>query len=175
MDIEGFDKTVKTLKLYHRINKNQFDFPGIEGGAVLEKTYVDLLPKEGVLSKLLYPNTTFLIGKRGTGKSTIIARAQQKIRADKDYLSVYVNAKTVYEMDRNNSSVEDINKNILSNAEIKQLRILQMFLSELLKSLKQELNEEKLRYLENLNQKKESLKLNKLVRELTNYLRKGQV
>ncbi|MBC1802705.1 BREX system ATP-binding domain-containing protein [Listeria booriae] len=143
MDIEGFDKTVKTLKLYHRINKNQFDFPGIEGGAVLEKTYVDLLPKEGVLSKLLYPNTTFLIGKRGTGKSTIIARAQQKIRADKDYLSVYVNAKTVYEMDRNNSSVEDINKNILSNAEIKQLRILQMFLSELLKSLKQELNEEK--------------------------------
>lgn len=47
---------------------------------------------------MLKKETTFLVGKKGTGKSTIIERAQYQIRVDKKSLSVYINAKTVFEV-----------------------------------------------------------------------------
>lgn len=52
--------------------------------------YVDILPNNGVLEKLLERGTTFLVGQRGTGKSTIIAMAQDKIAKEKKDLSIYI-------------------------------------------------------------------------------------
>jgi len=43
------------------------------------------------------PSTTFLIGRKGTGKSTIFQRAQAELRRSDDVASAYVDIKTVYE------------------------------------------------------------------------------
>ena len=45
---------------------------------------------------MLRPNTTFLTGRKGTGKSTVFQRAQHEIRKQKSSISAYVDIKTVY-------------------------------------------------------------------------------
>lgn len=133
---------VETLKLYHRINKEKLLVNGIDDNDIIEKIYVDALPNNALLEKILLKKTTFLVGKRGTGKSTIVARGQHQIRKEKEYLSVYINAKTVFELSKGSTSISEEIDEILSPRELQQLIILKTFLDEFLKSLKEELQSE---------------------------------
>jgi Cdc6-like AAA superfamily ATPase len=91
--LQGFQAAAQSLKLYRRA-----ELPGsdAESGLVGE-LYVDPLPQEYVLQTVLKPNTTFLIGRKGTGKSTIFQRLQREIISIKSATSAYIDVKTLYE------------------------------------------------------------------------------
>lgn len=59
--------------------------------------YIDLLPNELILKKALLNNTTFFIGRKGTGKSTIFLRLEQELRKKENYISCYLDVKTIFE------------------------------------------------------------------------------
>jgi len=58
---------------------------------------VDPLHGEAVLNTMLSSSTTFISGRKGTGKSTVFAKAQSQMRERKDLLSVYVDVKALYD------------------------------------------------------------------------------
>lgn len=96
MDVNGFKKVAKSLSLYHRITEDKLAIDKKVKKVNIERLYVDLLPNNEVLESILEEKTTFLVGRKGTGKSTIFARAQYQIHKDKKKLSVYINAKTIF-------------------------------------------------------------------------------
>lgn len=86
----NFLEMVNSLKLAQRAEL----WSGEEN--LISMLYVDPLPSDGVFTQLIQDNTVFLIGRKGTGKSTIFARVQEHFRASKNEISVYVDVKTVY-------------------------------------------------------------------------------
>ena len=91
--LRGFQAAAQSLKLYRRA-----ELPGSEADAALiNSLYVDPLPAEHVLQTFMKPNTTFLIGRKGTGKSTIFQRFQRELMSSKSATSAYVDIKTLYE------------------------------------------------------------------------------
>lgn len=91
--LRKFADATQSLKLYRRaeLRDNETYAP------LIEELYVDPLPNDAVLETMLRPNTTLIVGRKGTGKSTVFQRAQHEIRKTKHYLSAYVDIKTVFE------------------------------------------------------------------------------
>ena len=90
--LNGFFESVESLKKYRRA-----DLIDENGRDLLKELYTDLLPNDYILKKSLKENTTFLIGRKGTGKSTIFLRIEQELREKKGYLPCYLDVKTIYE------------------------------------------------------------------------------
>ncbi|UPJ96399.1 hypothetical protein [Bradyrhizobium sp. 172] len=88
-----FADAAQSLKLYRRaeLSTDESDKP------LIEELYVDPLPSDGVFNAMMRPNTTFLIGRKGTGKSTIFQRSQHEIRKQSHSVSAYLDIKTIYE------------------------------------------------------------------------------
>lgn len=89
----GFSNAAESLKKYRRaelVDDNS-------GKSLLDKLYVDLLPGNVVLEKCMRDNTTFLVGRKGTGKSTIFLKLENEYRKRKQFLPCYVDVKTIYE------------------------------------------------------------------------------
>lgn len=99
----GFFEAVESMKKYRRA-----DLIDEKGRSLLEKLYVDLLPNELILKKGLLNNTTFFIGRKGTGKSTIFLRLEQELRKKENYLPCYLDVKTIYE--KSQSQYSSLNK-----------------------------------------------------------------
>jgi DNA-binding MarR family transcriptional regulator len=91
--LKGFADAAQSLKLYRRA---ELQDPKTDA-LLIGKLYVDPLQNNAVLETLLRPNTTFIIGRKGTGKSTVFQRAQDELRKQRKSLSAYVDIKTVYE------------------------------------------------------------------------------
>lgn len=94
-ELDRFQDAVQTMKLYRRA-----ELQNGAGDDLIEELYVDPLPNEHVHSVLRRPNTTFLVGRKGTGKSTIFSRAQKSLLSEKSAMSTYVDIKTVFESAR---------------------------------------------------------------------------
>lgn len=92
-DLRNFQEAVQSLKLYRRAELVDPD----KGSPLIDALYVDPLPEEQVFRTILRPHTTFLIGRKGTGKSTIFQRLQSELRKTQNRTSAYVDIKTVYE------------------------------------------------------------------------------
>ncbi len=90
MDKDKFFQAIESLKKYRRAELER------EGEDILEKIYTDLLPEDYVLKKCLLDNTTLLIGRKGTGKSTIFLRIEKEIEKKKDMMSCYLDVYTIY-------------------------------------------------------------------------------
>ena len=73
--LEGFFEAVESLKKYRRA-----DLIDNKGRDLLKELYTDLLPNDYILKKTLKENTTFLVGRKGTGKSTIFLRLEQELK-----------------------------------------------------------------------------------------------
>ena len=88
-----FGEAAQSLKLYRRAELVR------EGTnqSLIEQLYVDPLPNDAILNGMLRPNTTFITGRKGTGKSTVFQRVQHDIRKRRDAVSAYVDIKTVFE------------------------------------------------------------------------------
>jgi hypothetical protein len=91
--IKSFADAAQSLKLYRRAELIDDETQK----SLIEDLYVDPLPAEGILTALVRPNTSFLIGRKGTGKSTVFQRAQHEIRKQKTSISAYLDIKTIFE------------------------------------------------------------------------------
>ena len=93
---DSFYLMVDSLKKCRRANLSDIN----DDEDIIEELYVDPLDNDFVLKSCLRPNTTILIGRKGTGKSTIIARLQHDVRKENDKLSLYIDVKTIFEQSK---------------------------------------------------------------------------
>ena len=96
MDINKFALICNSLRQYRRAELR--DFEDELGPSAIDSLYVDPLPSNAVLNQVLSPTTTFLLGRKGTGKSTVFAKAQADIRRDKKNISIYLDVKAIYDL-----------------------------------------------------------------------------
>lgn len=92
-ELKGFAEAAHSLKLYRRADLRD----DVNDKNLIDKLYVDPLQNDAVLETMLRDSTTFLIGRKGTGKSTVFQRAQHELRSRDNTISAYVDIKTVYE------------------------------------------------------------------------------
>ena len=88
-----FSRIAESLRQYRRAELK--DFEDELGGKPVSALYVDPLPNDAVLNSVLSSNTTFLLGRKGTGKSTVFAKAQGVFRERTDLLSTYLDVKSL--------------------------------------------------------------------------------
>jgi hypothetical protein len=138
MKKEYFLKAVDTLKLYRRAEL--IDEMGQE---LIAELYVDPLPDNHILKTVLKPNTTFLIGRKGTGKSTIFQRAQDILNDDKTATWAYIDIKTLYESSTAEiiGGIPDFYQESLSSDTIHRVNIFRSFVIELIQKIKDQIYE----------------------------------
>ena len=95
MNIDKFAKIAESLRAYRRAELK--DFESEIGAKPVEQLYVDPLPGNAVLKSVLSSNTTFVLGRKGTGKSTVFAKAQSELRDEKKVISIYIDVKFLYD------------------------------------------------------------------------------
>lgn len=132
-----FLELVDSLKKYRRA-----ELINPENESIIEELYTDPLEWEFILKTLLSPNTTLLIWRKGTGKSTIISRFQHEIRKNKDNLSLYVDVKTIFDKSREQIWVSWEYDWILNESESVKLMTYQNFLSEILNEIQSEIKKD---------------------------------
>lgn len=138
MDTKKFNKIAESLRQYRRADLK--DFEQEIGSQPVDALYVDPLPSDGVLETVLSSNTTFLLGRKGTGKSTVFSRAQSQIRKQNRDISIYVDVKTLYDlMGASDAVVKDIANIAPEVLQSHQLRksFLGSVLSDLIKEIKE--------------------------------------
>jgi hypothetical protein len=96
MDKVLFSRVAESLRQYRRAEL--LDFEEDVGDRPVDLLYVDPLPDNSVLTSVLSGNTTFVLGRKGTGKSTLFAKAQEELRRRGKTLSVYLDVKTLHEV-----------------------------------------------------------------------------
>lgn len=132
---DGFFEAVESMKKYRRA-----DLIDDRGRSLLEKLYTDLLPNELVLKKALLNNTTFFIGRKGTGKSTIFLRLEQELRKKENHISCYLDVKTIFEKSQSQYlSIEKI-KDIIPEELLQKYLIERTFIQNTLIAIQEELN-----------------------------------
>ena len=113
---------------------------------VIEKLYVDPLDNDLILKSISKLNTTILTGRRGTGKSTIIARLQHDIRKSKDRLSLYIDVKSIFEQSKAFSYSVENYADHFSTQDLHKYLIYKSFLREIISEIKLELKTNTLRF-----------------------------
>jgi len=113
---------------------------------IIEELYVDPLDGDFVLKSCLRPNTTMLIGRKGTGKSTIIARLQHEYRKDDDKLSLYIDVKTIFEQSKNFTYDATPYKNLISADDLEKYLLYKTFLKQIIEQIKAEVKTNTLKF-----------------------------
>lgn len=132
--IDGFFDLVDSLKKCRRADLSDIN----KDEDIIEKLYIDPLENDFVLKTSLKPNTTILIGRKGTGKSTIIARLQHEIRKSNDKLSLYIDVKTLFDQSRTFSYDSKQKQNVLDQDELEKYFLFTSFLKLLIEEIKEE-------------------------------------
>ena len=138
MDINKFAKIAESLRQYQRAELK--DFETEIGSKPIDQLYVDPLPGDAVLQSVLSSNTTFLLGRKGTGKSTVFAKAQSVLRDKKEIISIYIDVKSLYDvLDANevpDSELESVGiSNVAYRSHMLRKAMLGKVLAELLKEI----------------------------------------
>lgn len=113
-----------------------------DGKDLVEQLYVDPLPHDHVLKQIRQPTTTFIVGRKGTGKSTIFLRARKSLLAQKDVMAAYVDIKTVFESARVDPTIADAlggTDGALSDGALDQLLLLTTFLRAVVAGIRDDL------------------------------------
>jgi hypothetical protein len=136
---DRFSKIAESLRQYRRAELS--DFQNDIGGNPIEMLYVDPLESDAVLKTVMLNNTTFLVGRKGTGKSTVFAKAQLELRKRADAVSVYVDVKSLHELlSTNEAAVQSIQDASISEPVFRAHGLRKGFLgaviSDLIKELK---------------------------------------
>ena len=95
-DPDKFARIAESLRQFRRAEMT--DFAEDVGIAPVDALYVDPLESDAVLNTVLLNSTTFLVGRKGTGKSTVFAKAQIELRKRNDAISIYVDVKSLHEL-----------------------------------------------------------------------------
>jgi hypothetical protein len=135
-ELEGFRAAAQSLKLYRRAELED----EIHQKSLIKELYVDPLPEEHIFKTVLKPNTTFLIGRKGTGKSTIFQRVQYELRRMTGYASAYVDIKTVFEGSATDPALlSQLGPDALGSAEVQRLRLYRAFIKAVISAIKDEI------------------------------------
>ena len=100
-ELDDFHSAIQSLKLYRRAELTEQQ----SNKLIIKDLYIDPLPNDSIFRSLLKPNTAFLVGRKGTGKSTIFQRVQYEILEEKNKTSSYIDIKTIYESSQINTSL----------------------------------------------------------------------
>ncbi|SFH98784.1 hypothetical protein SAMN04487861_11065 [Selenomonas ruminantium] len=176
---ECFFKVAESLKKYRRAElKNE------DGKSVLDDMYVDLLEGDLVLNKCLLDNTTYLIGRKGTGKSTIFLKLEEEYRKRKGYFPCYIDAKTIFESSKSQSiGMDDVILQPMDKTTVDKYLVAREFIGEVLSRIYVEIDNQRKTVFQKIknsiigdkNEKlkneidnlKRSIKENKEIREIT--------
>lgn len=166
---DGFIRVYETLRLYKRITPKKLnDEESINKQNVVKDLYVDLLPNDGIIRKLLSDETFILLGRKGTGKSTLFARAQYEIITQRKNLSSYVNAKSVVDdmkFQNNSLNVPDL-EGVLDSIQLERLLLIKKFLNDLFDSIVIELKREEQSLFEKLTNKFRDNRIEALIKNI---------
>jgi len=136
--IDGFRAAVESLKLYRRADLNDPE----HGTPLIEELYVDPLPQQDVFKTVLRPHTTFVIGRKGTGKSTVFQRLQHELRKSQAHTSAYIDIKTIYESSQPDAGLmarlED-HPEALPPESVERLALYREFLKATIQQIREEL------------------------------------
>jgi predicted DNA-binding transcriptional regulator len=134
--LEGFRAVAQSLKLYRRAELEDESTQK----SLINNLYVDPLPAEHVFRTILKPNTTFLIGRKGTGKSTIFQRTQYELRHMSGYASAYVDIKTAFEESSTDPLlIDQLGPDTLAPEQIRKLRLYRAFIKTVITEIKEEI------------------------------------
>lgn len=137
IDKNNFFSATDSLKKYRRA-----DLLDERGNTLIQELYVDLLPNDQVFKSCLTDNTTFLIGRKGTGKSTIILRLENEFRKKKEYISCYLDTKTIFESAKSDFSSFEYLSNKLPQKSLDKYLIERAFIQSILSQIIKELNKQ---------------------------------
>lgn len=135
---EGFRKVCQSLKLARRAELLDPD----NNDPLIDSLYVDPLPGNRVLHSALDPHTTFFIGRKGCGKSTIFQKLQSEIQQKDSVTSAYIDIKTVYESCQVDPAVAQklaAHDDVLPSSVVEQLLLQKAFLESLVSELRTQL------------------------------------
>lgn len=136
--LDNFSKAASSLKLFSRAELNDE-----KNRSLIEKLYVDPLPNDLVFKTLLGDNTTFIVGRKGTGKSTVFQRVQHEIRKNRrPIISAYMDIRNVFESSQVDQGVPekvDGYDGALTPAQIQKLLLYKRFFRTLISDIRNEL------------------------------------
>src|SRR5581483_769711 len=137
---DKFAKIAESLRQYRRAELA--DYESDLGGNPVELLYVDPLESEAVLKTVLLNNTTFIVGRKGTGKSTVFAKAQLELRKRADAISIYVDVKSVHELlSSNEAAVQHLEDAAISESVFRAHSLRKAFLGAVISDLIKELGQ----------------------------------
>ncbi|MCX5734707.1 MAG: hypothetical protein NTW68_10310 [candidate division NC10 bacterium] len=137
-ELEGFRAAVESLKLYRRADLNDPE----QGTSLIEELYVDPLPQDDVFKTVLRPHTTFVIGRKGTGKSTVFQRLQHELRKTPACTSAYLDIKTLFESAQPDQALVarlEERPDALPRESIERLALYREFLKATIQQIREEL------------------------------------
>lgn len=132
---DEFYKAADSLKRFKRA-----EIKDEQERSLIETLYTDLLPENQVFKMILSDNTTFLVGRKGTGKSTIILRLESEYRKKDDYLPCYIDTKTVFESTKSEYQNLDYLKGRIPDEALGKYLVERSFIQSILKSIVKELD-----------------------------------
>lgn len=110
-----------------------------KGNNLIETLYVDPLENDLILKSMLKENTTLLIGRKGTGKSTIINRFQHEIRKSNNKLSLYIDVKALFEQTKKSYFSIPALDIELSSDNLDRLSLYAFFIEKIINEIKDEI------------------------------------
>lgn len=132
---DEFYKAADSLKRFKRA-----EIKDDQERSLIDTLYTDLLPENQVYKMILSDNTTFLVGRKGTGKSTIILRLESEYRKKDDYLPCYIDTKTVFESTKSDYQNLDYLKGKIPEEALGKYLVERSFIQSILKSIVKELD-----------------------------------
>lgn len=129
---DRFLEFAESLKLVRKTRIEDF-----VNDKTIDDIYTDLLPNNGVISRLNLPRTTILVGRKGTGKSTIFQKSQKDLVANKKCISIYIDVKSLYD----NSSPNFPHDFIEQNKEFQKYLIYSNLIREIIIETKNRLDD----------------------------------
>ncbi|HGN1704572.1 TPA: hypothetical protein ACKRTE_000376 [Providencia rettgeri] len=133
-DSDRFLELTDSLSKYRRAT-----LESSTGENIVESLYVDPLENDLILKSMLKNNTTLLIGRKGTGKSTIINRFQHEIRKSDDKISIYVDVKSLFEQTKKSNLSFSDSELSLSIESKNRLDLYVFFIDKIIDEIKKEI------------------------------------
>lgn len=134
--IDKFIEMVNSLKKHQRAELIDEQ----EQKNIIEELYTDPLEGDFVLRSMLSDDTTLLIGRKGTGKSTIISRFQHEIRKDRTKLALYLDVRTIFEQATNSTPSNVTTSKSLSVQDQRKHELYKHFIQNIIEEIYKEIN-----------------------------------
>lgn len=160
-DRDNFNKAIESLRLYRR-----YEVVDEKNKDILDKIYVDPIKGDGILRLCLKDNTTVLVGRKGTGKSTVLMRMQNELRKSKEIMTCYIDVKTIFDNAKRNYTTINYLK-LDDSKEIENYSIQRQFILDFVSELIDEIQKNYTSIIESIKDKLHiSSKINSSIRKL---------